>query len=703
MNLSSLLHSILIAACLCLVIVNVTFAGSIHGINRFKCENRNAIQRFQNEKEVAEKRNRIEVLRNEMRIRSSQSHEIDAYIVTTYDEHHNHLDDDAEGRLEYISGFTGPIAYAAITSKSAGLWTESKYFELADRELDCGWKIFDIADDPTISMWLGKQVPENSYVGADPKAIPHQLWFEWERDLNREFLSMSKVKNLIDTIGGSSVASPRDFKIRTQNSTFSGLSWHNKTEALRETLRAHRFDAMVVTSLTEIAYLLNLRGGDFRYVPVFKAYLIVTHREIVLYTNRTKVSIEAELMMNFDFKTNSCFKQKCVIIKHYNDIWKDLRILSTSWNRVLMPSMNNFDLGVSEAIYSSVNREIIHERTSPIVYMRAQKNKVEREGMRHANIRDAVALCDTLSYLEERYMHGDQWTESLLAQQIDRPRHEQNLNRGLSFKTIIAFGKNAAKEYYYPTNYSDAEITNTNLLLIDSGGQYLDGTTSIARTIHLGVPTAEHKRAYTNVLMGMIRLSMLAFPEDLKPSEIDALIREPLWTAKQDYPHLSGYGIGSYLSVEESPIYISYTTKHKYALKDGYFFTVAPGYYKPNEFGVRVKNVFEVVNSDRKGFLEIRVISLVPFETKLIDKTMLSLNEKKWLNQYNARIREVVGDELKRQFKMPAFYWLMNHTEHIREYLTEDEYRKSSSYRLQFNLNYLLILTLILRLKSFIH
>lgn len=149
-------------------------------------------------------------------------------------------------------------------------------------------------------------------------------------------------------------------------------------------------------------------------------------------------------------------------------------------------------------------------------------------------------------------MHGDQWTESLLAQQIDRPRYEQSMNRGLSFKTITAFGPNAAKMYYYPTNFSDFEITNKNLLLIDSGGQYLDGTTSVARTIHLGEPTAEQKRAYTYVLTGIIRLSMLAFPENLKPAEaIDALIREPLWSAKQDYPYFSGYGIGSYLNAEE--------------------------------------------------------------------------------------------------------------------------------------------------------
>lgn len=150
-----------------------------------------------------------------------------------------------------------------------------------------------------------------------------------------------------------------------------------------------------------------------------------------------------------------------------------------------------------------------------------------------------------------QYISGDRWTESILAQQVDRPRYEQELNRGLPFKTIVAFGANAAKPYYFPSNKSNAEITNKNLILIDSGGHYLDGTTSVARTIHLGKPTSEQRRAYTNILMGMIRLSMLAFPETLKPAELDTLIREPLWSAKEDYPHISGSGIGSYLSVEE--------------------------------------------------------------------------------------------------------------------------------------------------------
>lgn len=308
---------------------------------------------------------------------------------------------------------------------------------------------------------------------------------------------MTKVKNLIDTIWGSTRAHSRDFTIKTHNSSFAGVSWQNKTEILREHLVAHRCDAMVrigvehvwllklkillssfaillskffqwisdatvsvvhslsrklifpyifqvVTSLTEIAYLLNLRGGDFRYLPVFRAYLIVSLNEAILYTNRTKVSLEAETMLNFDFKTNSCFRENCVMwvmnsnyelsqysinewkshplahdcfqfrpssylfprlhrsIKDYNDVWKDLRTLSHRWKRVLLPSLSVFDMGASEAIHSSLNREIISERASPIITMRAQKNEVEREGMRRAHVKDAVAMCETLSYLEER-------------------------------------------------------------------------------------------------------------------------------------------------------------------------------------------------------------------------------------------------------------------------------------------------------------
>lgn len=211
--------------------------------------------------------------------------------------------------------------------------------ELADQELDCEWKIFVIGDEPSLATWLSvkrrifngfnlilglilihwlifnfqKQLEPDRYVGADAKTIPHQLWVDWDRELSQKYLKMSKVKNLIDIIGGENLVSPRDFSIKTHNSTFAGVHWHTKVEQLREQLRIYRCDAMVVTSLTEIAYLLNLRGSDFRYIPVFNAYLIVSQGEIILYTNRSKVSTEAQLMMNFEIRMNSCFKERCVM------------------------------------------------------------------------------------------------------------------------------------------------------------------------------------------------------------------------------------------------------------------------------------------------------------------------------------------------------------------------------------------------------
>jgi Xaa-Pro aminopeptidase len=208
-------------------------------------------------------------------------------------------------------------------------------------------------------------------------------------------------------------------------------------------------------------------------------------------------------------------------------------------------------MGASEAIHAALPKEIIMERVSPVIYMRAQKNNVEREGMRRAHIRDAAAMCDTMSYLEERFAAGDHWTEQLLAREVDRSRRIQALNQGISRPTIVAYGAHSAHPYYQITNASDVPIGDGNIILIESGGQYLDGTTDVARTFHLGKPTSDQKKAYTNVLIGLIRLSMLVFPESLKPSEADAITRSPTWGTLKDYPHGTGHGIGSYLSVHE--------------------------------------------------------------------------------------------------------------------------------------------------------
>lgn len=208
-------------------------------------------------------------------------------------------------------------------------------------------------------------------------------------------------------------------------------------------------------------------------------------------------------------------------------------------------------MGASQAIYSAVRKEIASLRISPIIYMRAQKNEVERRGMFNAHIKDAAAMCEVFSYLEEKFMMGDHFTEMKLSNEIDLTRRYQKLSNDISFQTTVAFGEHSALIHYKPNNASDTEITEDGMLVIDSGGQYQEGTTDLARTIHLGTPTAEQKKAYTLVLAAMIKLSMLVFPENIRLSDIDILPRGILWGDHNDYPHGTGHGIGSYLSVKE--------------------------------------------------------------------------------------------------------------------------------------------------------
>lgn len=216
-----------------------------------------------------------------------------------------------------------------------------------------------------------------------------------------------------------------------------------------------------------------------------------------------------------------------------------------------MPAVCVYDMGASHAIYTSMRKDIASLRVSPIINMRAQKNDVERQGMFNAHIRDAVAMCEAMNYLEDKFLIGDHFTEMKLSNEIDLTRRSQRLSHDISFQTTVAFGDHSSLLHYKPTNLTDTEITEDGMLVIDSGGQYQDGTTDVARTIHLGTPTAEQKKAYTLVLAAMIRLSKLVFPENIRLSDIDILPRGILWGDHNDYPHGTGHGIGSYLSVKE--------------------------------------------------------------------------------------------------------------------------------------------------------
>ncbi|XP_055615430.1 xaa-Pro aminopeptidase 2 isoform X2 [Toxorhynchites rutilus septentrionalis] len=546
-----------------------TVANSPRPARRAKCVNRDRIQVYDGHDSMLHQR--LTTLRNEMRTRpSTQSVEVDAYLVTPYDEHMSDHLMESDQRLQFISGFTGKNAQAVVTLKSAALWVDPRYYDQAEYELNCDWRIFRNDDRPNLAEWISGELKPESKVGADPQLVPHSFWITLERQLNSEFIKLVKInRNLIDLVWGPNRPAPKLNSLKVHPLRFAGERWESKVNKLRSNFTSHRCDAMIVTSLTEIAYILNLRGSDIPYTPVFKAYLLVSNREIILYTNKTRISMG---LINH-LKSHNCHNEYCVSIKEYEDVRRDLQTLSQHWKRILVPSAVVFDLGASEAIHSALPRGLVLDKPSPIIFLRAQKNEIEKEGMKKAHIRDGVAMCEVLSFLESRFLAGDTFTELLLAREIDRSRKIQNLSEGTSFETIVAFGSHSAIPHYTPSNLTDFEITEHNTLLIDSGGQYQDGTTDVSRTIHLGEPSPEQIRAYTNVLIGMIRLSVLIFPENLQPAELDALARGPVWGEMNDYPHGTGHGIGSYLSVHESPINVAYTTKQRYGFKEGYFFS----------------------------------------------------------------------------------------------------------------------------------
>ncbi|KAJ4433963.1 hypothetical protein ANN_16282, partial [Periplaneta americana] len=450
---------------------------------------------------------------------------------------------------------------------------------------------------------------------------------------------------------------------------YTGRKWEDKVKDLRARLAVKGADAMVVTALDEVAWLLNIRGYDVPYNPMVHAYVVVTANSLHLYVNETKLSIEVKAHL----KTGNCYYELCAQVHRYDALIGDLKTNQQKWKKVLLPSQCVYSPGGSRAVYSAIPPEKQLAMPSPIIFMKARKNRVEIEGMRRAHIRDAVAVCDFLAYLEESVSLGNQWNELNVSNELDQFRREQNLSRGPSFPTVAAFGANGAAPHYLPMESSNVlTIDGSSTLLMDSGGHYLDGTTDVTRTIHLGTPTDFERETYTRVLIGSIQLASLVFPYDTPMSSVDVLARGPLWEAGLNYLHGTGHGVGAFLSVHESPIIISYTFGNL-TFQEGYFFSDEPGYYHEGHFGIRLENVLEVVRKQTKHhfsgqYYSFRPTTYVPYEPKLIDVKMLSPQHRQWLNDYNAKIRTMVGTELLRQRRMKGFYWMMNKTGYISEY-----------------------------------
>ncbi|XP_076336088.1 xaa-Pro aminopeptidase 1-like isoform X2 [Tachypleus tridentatus] len=561
----------------------------------------------------------------------------DAYIIPSEDDHQSKYVSEYDKRRKYISGFTGSAGIAVVLQKEnegAALWTDGRYFLQADKELDCNWLLMKLglSKTPKVSEWLSSKLSRGATVGVDARLITYTEWHRWEKELRKYNISLiGEPKNLVDNIWTVDQGRPLESRnpIFIHELKYAGKSWETKLADLQETLELKGVNGTIVTALDDIAWLFNVRGSDIPYNPFFKAYALILPEQSRLYVRKDIITPEVEehlKLQDFD-------EEKRVHIAEYDTLDSDLPNVLGKSNKILISPKSSY------YVHSIVPQDQKVVEESPIIMMKIVKNEVEIEGMKNAHLRDAVALIDFVSLLEEEVKAGIPWDEIKAQEELSKYRLEQPLNKGDSFSTISASGPNGAVIHYSSKPETNRSIDTEHIYLLDSGGQYLDGTTDVTRTFHFGTPTDFQKETYTRVLMGAIELASFVFREGTRDKDFELLARKYLYEAGLNYNHGTGHGIGAFLCVHEFPPLISSASSDiNVVLKAGMFSSDEPGYYEEGEFGIRLENIIMVTEA----------------------KTKVN-----WLNDYHQKVRYLVGKELLAQDKGRAYAWMMNKTQHI--------------------------------------
>lgn len=586
------------------------------------------------------------------------------YIVPSEDQHQSEYVSAIDQKRSFISGFQGSAGVAIITRDltcmndipegSAALSTDGRYFNQASNELDFNWTLLKQGSksDPTWEDWTMTQAVQLSLdsgskvnIGVDPKLINYKSYEklnakveEYSKKYPKSEIQLTPIKdNLIDLIWKDfeevPVSEPSLIKILDEKHT--GESVNSKVEKIIKYIKQDsKSNGLIINALDEIAWLLNLRGSDIEYNPVFYSYLIITDdRKIVLYVDNKK----------FDYPVNEYLTKNNIQIKPYDSFWTDLSKLSQDF-KLQKKRFSINPLTNSWEIVRTLNCPFELAARSVIEDLKAVKNETELEGARKAHLKDGRALVKFFSWLEDQLINHNELIDELSAdEQLTNYRKEEENFKGLSFTTISATGANGAVIHYKPSKLQNSVIDPSEIYLNDSGSQFLEGTTDVTRTIHMGTPTGSQIRNYTLVLKGNLALSMLKFPELSTGNLIDSIARQYLWKYGLDYGHGTSHGIGSYLNVHEGPIGIGPRPNAATSyLKPGNLISNEPGYYEEGEYGIRIENVMIVKNAGYKysgrDFLEFETITKVPFCKKLIDKLLLTPGEIKWIDSYHQDI-----------------------------------------------------------------
>lgn len=574
-------------------------------------------------KEIAE---RLSRLREQMR----REH-LSAFIFPSTDPHNSeYVPQHWEGR-KWISGFTGSAGTAVVTLSSAAVWTDSRYFLAAADELSgTEYQLMKerMPGTPTIAQWLGQELADapTTEVGVDGSCLSAEEVEALVAEL-RENGGLTLRTNL-DPLAEIWTSRPPipTYKVFVHQQRYAGVSAHDKLSALRSQLALRHADGMLVCALDDIAWLLNLRGQDVHCTPVFVGYVLVSVNAVTLFVDKAKLTPEVEQYLANEGVGVAPYTAVTEALRHYND-----------YNLLLDPAEVNYTL------WRAAAQQRVVRAASPVPAMKAVKNETEIEGFHHAMLRDGVAMVRFLKWLKPAVQAGGE-TELSAAEKLRALRAEQSLYRDLSFDTIAAYAAHGAIVHYEPTAESDVPLRPEGLLLLDSGAQYLDGTTDITRTIALGPVTDEERKVYTLVLKGHLQLQNLCFPDGACGSQLDAVARMAMWSEGMNFMHGTGHGVGSYLNVHEGPHQIRMEWRPA-PLHAGMTVTDEPGLYLAGRFGVRTENTLLVVphkKTEFGSFLRFEPLTLCPIDKTPIVPEMLSADERVWLNAYHRHVYEAL-------------------------------------------------------------
>ena len=572
---------------------------------------------------ISEIKNRLTALRAEMR-----SNHLSAFIVPSTDPHSGEYVPEHWESRKWITGFTGSAGTAVITLNDAGLWTDSRYFIQAKEQLaDTGIRLFKdrLPETPTIPEWLGSILKEGERVGIDGWVNSHQEAQALRNGLTSNGLELvTMTADIFTSIWENRPTLPKT-PVFILDETHTGISCTEKINCIQEAIARNGASAIVLSALDEIAWTLNLRGEDVHCNPVFISYLLISKESYTLYILKEKITNEV----------HSYLESHQVEIKTYSDFSEDIRTFKEKHEGVLQISPL-----ANEALYELSSRyEDTIVAPSPVALMKAVKNETEQAGFRKAMEKDGVALVKFLRWLEKSVPAGDE-TELSIDKKLYEFRSEQADFKGISFDTIAGYKEHAAIVHYEATPETDIPLRPEGLLLLDSGAQYLDGTTDITRTITLGPLTEEEKVDYTLVLKGHLHLQNAHFPAGTCGTQLDVLARIAMWKAGINYLHGTGHGIGHFLCVHEGPHQVRMNHVPT-LLEPGMILTDEPGIYKGGRHGIRIENTLLIVPAQETEFgkfYKFEPLTLCPIDKKAIAIHLMTDEELTWFNEYHQMV-----------------------------------------------------------------